>query len=178
MAAPQRRIWQSLNWSNAYYQLSNRQGQWLLHTHSLTRALKQLCASQGAQFRLHIHHQGLGRLRQDELRLRTHSRAKWAYLREVTLYCGSTPMIHARSWMEIGPHKHPFSPFKRAGAKPLGEILFAKTTHQRKSFEIARRPRSQTWSRRSSFHWPGYTLFLEEAFLEIPQHEMGQKTEQ
>ncbi|MFO1419118.1 MAG: chorismate lyase [Methylotetracoccus sp.] len=148
---------------------------WLTEPDSLTRRIRSFC---GSAFRVHVlgeHWLKPFRGEAAELGLHEHG---LAWIREVALYAGPTPVVLARTVIPRDTLSGRHSLVSRLGTRPLGEWLFANRGLRRLSLEAVRvnaeRWRESAgvgtitgpvWGRRSLYAVARDTLLVSEFFL-------------
>ncbi len=155
---------------------------WLLDSASLTLRIKSYCRNnQLGCFSVRLLSQGMGIPSNDEVqRLKLKSR-RYALIREVVLYCGSTPLIYARTVIPVKTLSGAQRQLGHLGNRPLGEFLFAQPELQRDVMEIAlvkeghqlydsasaciEHSPDNIWARRSVFRLGKKPLLVAEVFL-------------
>lgn len=167
-----------------------RQG-WIAHPHSIPRPLRRWLSDRGsltqrlrarcADFRVVPHATGRGRPNIDETTLLNLAAGTRAYVREVMLMCGDTPMVFAHSVLPMAGLRGGWNGITRLGSRSLGEALFRnpRIARQTLAFRRVRRghplhralaarmpavPR-RLWARRSVFCLNGHPLLVTEVFL-------------
>ncbi|MFK5893221.1 MAG: chorismate lyase, partial [Pseudomonadota bacterium] len=70
---------------------------WLLDSNSLTRRIIKFCGSKQSQFRVQVLKQGVSLPTVSEAAKLKMKTRQWAYIREVLLYCGETPVVYAKT---------------------------------------------------------------------------------
>lgn len=162
------------------FEPSHALSQWLTDPRSLTLKLRSLCP----QLQVRILSERWEKPSTSEAIKLGLSGSQKAWIRTVTLNCGETPLVYART---VIPHCHPGNPWfvlKLLGDRPLGEILFQKHQVERSEFEISRQMLANwpyltailqekttqdiSYARRCLFQEKGHPLLLTEAFLEDP----------
>jgi chorismate--pyruvate lyase len=148
---------------------------WMVDRGSLTTRLRRHCPN----FRVEVLYQGLGQPSQDERKL-FHLRPKQvAWIREVLLCCGNTPLVFAHSVLPLPSARGAWNFFARMGNRPLGEALFTDPGISREPLRFLRlHPRHALRkrigplskyptlpARRSLFHRDGRNLLVTEVFL-------------
>ena len=148
---------------------------WLLHTGSLTAALRHL--SEGA-FNVQILDQSWRQPSLEERRALNLRDRSLALIREVLLCGHGEPWVYARSVLPerslSGQHRH----LRNLDNRPLGELLFNRPDTRRGPIvlnQLARNSRSQVeslsslshraWGRRSTFWMGDKPLLVAETFL-------------
>jgi chorismate--pyruvate lyase len=150
---------------------------WLLDRGSLTRRIQVRCAN----FRLDVLAQRIALAQPDErAAIRLHAGAQ-CIEREVSLNCGSQPLVFAHS--VVAPHalKGPWHMLSGLGARPLGAALFADPRIQRhplcfrqlngrhalyrRASRLLDEAPAALWARRSLFVLCGAPLLVTEVFL-------------
>jgi chorismate lyase len=150
---------------------------WLYDPGSLTSRLMELCAQ---NFRVEVQRCVWQPIEVNErLRLKIH-RTPFAYIREVVLYCGSHPLVFARTVIPARTvQKHHY--LLMLGNRPLGAALFADPSMHRGTIEVTCLTPSQRlfsdvcrfstestaeiWGRRSLFKLGPDPLLVAEYFL-------------
>lgn len=117
----------------------------------------------------------------DEIALLRLAAGKRAYVREVMLMCGDTPVVFAHSVLPLTGLRGGWNVVTRLGSRSLGEALFRnpRIVRQTLAYRRVRRghplhralaaclpgvPR-QLWARRSVFSLNGHPLLVTEVFL-------------
>lgn len=150
---------------------------WLVHTGSLTARLR----AARPDFRVRVLRQRLARPYEDErspLRLR---RGELAWVRDVLLLAGDTPLVFAHSVLPRRNVRGAWHLFAGLGARPLGEILFTDPAVARAPLRYLgvdrRHPlhgavaaalgptAPRLWARRSLFRRGGRAILVTEIFL-------------
>ena len=155
---------------------------WLTHRGSLTARLKAHCS----RFQVKVLRQGLGLPLKDERDLLGLHQGELAWIREVLLCDGETPLVFAHSVLPRAHVRGAWNLFAGLGARPLGEALFtdARVARQALHFKtlsarhpLYRRMRSDPdianvathafhfSARRSLFYRRGRSLLVTEVFL-------------
>jgi chorismate--pyruvate lyase len=151
---------------------------WLLDPDSLTKRLQQNC---GNDFHVRVFAQSWHKPALDEALALGIRYDRWAWLREVHLYCADTPLVFARTVIPrrtLTGHERRLASL---GAQPLGAALFADPDMTRNVVELARIPRGselfdiavhvlarkprEIWGRRSVFYLGKKPLLVSEIFL-------------
>lgn len=145
---------------------------WLIDEGSLTRRLQSSCA----QFEVRGVRQRLQRPAPDEAALLGLRRGAVAWIREVWLHDGETPLVFARSVLPRASLRGAWRNLGRLGSRPLGSALFGDARVIRRplayrKFNLRRRlpgkaaPAEIEWARRSVFVRDGRIILVTEAFL-------------
>ena len=116
MNIPRDRYWQRRPGPGA-----GRYHPWLIERGSLTRRIRERCAA----FSVKLVFQGPRRVTREERFLGTGTGSRCAVVREVYLYCGSTPVVFAHSAMRRRDLRGAWRALARLGTRPLGAALFA-----------------------------------------------------
>lgn len=102
-------------------------------------------------------------------------------IREVELYCGDEPWVFARTLIPASSLTGGARRLARLGDRPLGAVLFADPTTQRRLVQMAKllprhplfgaatdhlseRP-TELWGRRTIFRYAGKPILVNEIFL-------------
>ncbi|MCU7940352.1 MAG: chorismate lyase [gamma proteobacterium symbiont of Bathyaustriella thionipta] len=156
--------------------------EWLLDSASLTLRIKNHCqANQMGNFSVKLLRQGMEIPSNDEVQRLKLNHRRYALIREVLLYCGTTPVIFARTVIPIKTLTGPQRQLSHLGNRPLGEFLFAQPALQRDAMEVAalknghqlhdiatnnlNKEIEQVWARRSIFRLRHKPLLVAEVFL-------------
>ena len=152
---------------------------WLAHRGSLTARLK----AHSSHFQVKVLRQGLGRPLKDECALLGLHQGELAWIREVLLCDGETPLVFAHSVLPRTHVRGAWNLFAGLGARPLGEVLFTDPSVARQALHfkrlsirhpLYRRMRSVPHAanhavhfaaRRSLFYRRGRNLLVTEVFL-------------
>ncbi|MCA1978244.1 MAG: chorismate lyase [Thiobacillus sp.] len=168
---------QRQGWIAHPYAIPRPLRRWLSDRGSLTQRLKSRCAT----FRVMPCATGHGRPNPDETTLLRLPAGMRAYLREVLLTCGETPLVFAHSVLPLAGLNGGWNGITRLGSRSLGEALFRNPRITRRSLAyrqvrpghplhraLASRlpavPR-RLWARRSVFCLNGHPLLVTEVFL-------------
>lgn len=151
---------------------------WLLDPDSLTKRLLQNC---GGDFHVRVFAQSWRRPALNEARALGTRFDRWAWIREVHLFCSDTPLVFARTVIPRTTLSGSQRRLAKLGRRPLGAVLFADPGMQRGVVELARIPRSsetfkvavrdlarvprEIWGRRSVFRLGNKPLLVSEIFL-------------
>ncbi len=152
--------------------------EWLIHAGSLTAQLRARCGD----FAVRVWRQGLARPSRDEAIALGVPRHELAWIREVVLCAGASPLLFARSVVPRGHVAGAWNLFSRLGARPLGELLFSDRRIVRDALWAIRvRERDPLalragtvgvdpdgrarWARRSIFRRGGRRLLVSELLL-------------
>jgi chorismate--pyruvate lyase len=144
----------------------------------LTRQLQRHCHN---RFTLSLVRQEWQRPLEDECRALDLGWGRLALVREVHLLCHGQPVVFARTAIPSGTLSGPAKRLRNLGARPLGEVLFADPSAQRRHMELARllpthslwqlaAPSTdpdevELWARRSVFEINQRPLLVSEVFL-------------
>ena len=159
---------------------------WLFDNSSLTRRLQQACAG---RFSVEVVSQGWERpMLNESIRLKLPEQ-RFAWVRQVRLYCNDTPWVFARTVIPPESLRGQLRYLVNLGTRPLGAVLFADPTMHRDELEVACLRNSHRlyatatqhlhksslnnciWGRRSVFYLQHHPLLVSEIFLPaIPQH--------
>jgi chorismate--pyruvate lyase len=150
---------------------------WLIDRGSLTRRIQKRCDA----FSVRPVLQRYGRACRDEAGLVGVRPRELALLREVYLYCGTTPVVFAHSVVPRRGLRGPWRGLSRLGNKSLGAALFANPAVQRMPLQFKKlNPHHQLhrracrllevkpahlWARRSVFGLHGSPILVTEVFL-------------
>jgi len=167
--------------------MSDSTREWLLDSASLTLRIKNHClTNQMGLFSVKLLRQGMEIPSNDEIQRLKLSSRRYALIREVLLYCGTTPVIFARTVIPIKTLTGPQRQLSHLGSRPLGEFLFAQPGLQRDAMEIAlltdghqlfehavsslseldeSQSPEKIWARRSIFRLQQKPLLVAEVFL-------------
>lgn len=172
-------------WQQRLTESCGRYRPWLLDQASLTRRIQLRCAAFGVRHVYQRHGRAMNAER-CQVGLGPHSRA---LLRDVFLYCGSTPVVFAHSVLPAASLHGSWQRLGRLGAKPLGAALFANPRVRRTPLQFTKlnsrhplyrlatsrlsRAPASLWARRSVFTLEGRPILVTEVFLpgilELPQ---------
>ncbi|MEW6120873.1 MAG: chorismate lyase [Pseudomonadota bacterium] len=167
-----------------------RQG-WIAHPHSIPRPLRQWLSDRGsltqrlkarcASFRVAPRVTGHARPHVDESALLGLEAGMRAYVREVMLMCGDTPVVFAHSVLPLAGLRGGWSGITRLGSRSLGEALFRdrRIVRETLAYRCVRRGHplhraialqrpaipGRLWARRSIFCLNGHPLLVTEVFL-------------
>ncbi|MHB8353229.1 MAG: chorismate--pyruvate lyase family protein [Burkholderiales bacterium] len=148
---------------------------WLTHRGSLTERLRAHCN----HFQVKVLRQGLGCPFEDERALLGLRKGELAWIREVLLCDGETPLVFAHSVLPRSHVRGAWNLFAGLGARPLGEVIFTDPQVTRQALQFrqlsARHPLYQRMgtvpkafhspARRSLFYRFGRSLLVTEVFL-------------
>jgi chorismate lyase len=144
---------------------------WLISEDSLTRRLQSRCAD----FSVAKVEQRWTCPLPDEARLLGLRPGQSALVREVTLQCGDTPLVFARSILPRASLRGVWRNLGALGAHPLGAVLFADHKVVRTPLAFRKLPRRHLislrtgqaglWGRRSVFIRAGRAILVTEVFL-------------
>jgi chorismate--pyruvate lyase len=156
---------------------------WLREDSSLTRRVVQACHG---RFAVKVIAQSRARALPSERRLLGISPYERVLVREVELRCQDRPWVFARTLIPTASLRGQARRLAALGNRPLGAVLFADPTTERRRVEIGRldqrhplfaravgnldhRPQS-LWGRRTLFLYAGRPLLVNEIFLpDIPR---------
>lgn len=150
---------------------------WLQDRGSLTQRLQARCPA----FSVERVRQRWSRPQPDEARLLGQPVRQRAWLREVTLCCGGTPVVFAHSVLPRGSLRGDWQGLGRLGSRPLGAALFANprvvrtplayrkltpahALYRRAAAVLTARP-ACLWARRSVFWLADAPILVTEVFL-------------
>src|SRR5687768_6236492 len=109
------------SWHLAPSSVSTRARGWLQNRGSLTQLIQQRCCR---QFSVKPVFQSLAKACGDELAVMNLRRDELALVREVYLYCGSTPVVFAHSVVARKDLRGAWRGLSGLGNKSLGTVLF------------------------------------------------------
>jgi chorismate--pyruvate lyase len=151
--------------------------EWLTDRGSLTARIAARCP----QVRIEVTFQGLRRPDRDERFLFADAGRARALVREVLLFCGSTPVVFAHTVVRPRDLDGPWRSVARLGSRPLGAALFADPRIERfplrqrrigRHHELYQRVRAAAhveppwlWARRSLFRVHDSPILVTEVFL-------------
>lgn len=151
---------------------------WLRDQGSLTAAIIAHCQS---QFSVALLGQYRARALPSEVRLLGIKSNEFAIVREVKLQCGDQTWVFARTVLPTSSLKGKARKLAYLGNRPLGAVLFASHSTQRRRIEMARFDARHTlfkaatshleqqpndlWGRRTLFMYEGKPLLVNEIFL-------------
>lgn len=157
---------------------------WLVDSASLTLRIKKLCQSNAmGDFSVRLLRQGMAIPSNDEVQRLSLQSRRYALIREVLLFCGTTPVIFARTVIPIKTLTGPQRQLGHLGNRPLGEFLFSQPGLHRDAMEVAilknghqlfdstldslhgQSVPSEVWARRSVFCLREKPLLVAEVFL-------------
>lgn len=150
---------------------------WLVDRGSLTRRIQMRCTT----FRLNVLSQRMARARHDEFAVIGAPAGARCVEREVSLHCGSRPLVFAHSVVAPRALQGAWRLLSALGARPLGAALFADprikryplrfrqlngadALYRRACGLLEEAPR-WLWARRSLFVLHGSPLLVTEVFL-------------
>ncbi len=163
--------------------LSARERDWLVDDSSLTRRLQHACE---ADFHVEVISQRLERPMLSEARALGRPMREIALVRQVRLCCATHPWVFARTVIPLPSIKGGLRRLALLSSRPLGAVLFADPTMQRRPLEIALiNPRHRLyrmanhtgeespplWGRRSVFTLRGNPLLVSEFYLPTLLHD-------
>jgi chorismate--pyruvate lyase len=151
---------------------------WIRDDSSLTRRVMAAC---NGVFSVRVIRQLPGLPLPSERRLLRMARGERALVREVELLCGDVPWVFARTLIPFGSLRGRARRLAHLGNRPLGAVLFADPTTERRCVEVARlgarhplfaravrnldhRP-LDLWGRRTLFLYADRPLLVNEIFL-------------
>ena len=156
---------------------------WLDEPGSLTRRLRALA---GDAFGVELQHQHWQRPWPTEAVRLGASTRRAAWVREVQLCRGQTPLVAARSVIPASSLRGPLRRLRRLGSQPLGQLLFGRYPVTRGVIDIApvqpdsslarrlaRGRATPAWARRSVFRVAGRPLLVTEVFLPALIHALA-----
>lgn len=164
-------------WHSAPLSISPQTRDWLLNRGSLTRLIQLRCKN----FRVEPVSQSLAAVGNDELAVLSLRLGELAYVREVYLYCGKTPVVFAHSVVARKNLRGAWCGLSNLGNKSLGTMLFTNPAVKRTPFRFkklnSRHPlfhraclglqaaHFSLWARRSLFSLHGQPILVTEVFL-------------
>ena len=165
-------------WYPAPSSLSPRARGWLENRGSLTQLIQQRCRG---DFQVKPVFQSLASAIGDELAVMNLRPKELALVREVYLYCGSTPVIFAHSVVARKDLRGAWRGLSGLGNRSLGTVLFTNPVVKRTPLRFKRlnsahplfsracsnlreKP-SGLWARRSLFSLRGQSILVTEVFL-------------
>jgi len=157
--------WKKLHF--LHYQIDPQITSWLLDTGSLTQQIIQFCCHNNSQFSVQVLKQGAALPSVDEaIKLKMKTR-QWAYIREVLLLCGETPVVYAKTIIPMSTLTGKQRQLAFLGNRPLGAYLFAQPKLHRDPIEISQvlHQQQRLWARRSAFYLEEKPLLVYEVFL-------------
>ncbi len=165
-------------WYPAPSSLSPRARGWLENRGSLTQLIQRRCRG---DFQVKPVFQSLARAVGDELAVMNLRRKELALVREVYLYCGSTPVIFAHSVVARKDLRGAWRGLSGLGNRSLGTVLFTNPVVERTPLRFKklnpahplfsracrnlREKPSGLWARRSLFSLRGQSILVTEVFL-------------
>lgn len=173
--------WLTVDYASMLH-IPDRTREWLVDDASLTLRIKNHCREQKmGSFSVKVLQQGMVIPSNDEIQRLKLTHRHYALIREVLLYCGTTPVIFARTVIPIKTLTGSQRQLAYLGNRPLGEFLFAQPGLQRDAMEIAalkhghqlhdiatqslNKTIAQVWARRSIFRLQDKPLLVAEVFL-------------
>ena len=164
-------------WTPALSSASFRERGWLLSRGSLTRLIQQRCSG----FRVKPLLQTRVLPCRDELAVLGLRRGELALVREVYLYCDTTPVVFAHSVVARENLRGAWRGLSGLGSRSLGAALFANPRVRRAPFQFKKlhsshplfrracrglpAPPPCLWARRSLFSLHGKSILVTEVFL-------------
>lgn len=166
-----------LAWYAALTSVPYHQRNWLQDRGSLTRRIQVRCT----HFCVKRVFQSLSRIYGDELNVMELRPSELALVREVYLYCGSTPVVFAHSVVARKNLRGAWRGLSGLGNKSLGTVLFTNPKIKRTPLEfkkvsrghflyeracakLSKKP-ANLWARRSLFTLHGQSILVTEVFL-------------
>lgn len=147
------------NWQTDEIALSPEVAEWLCHTDSLTQKLQQIFPN----LQVEIVQQGWQAVENNE-KFAKNSPNATAWVREVLLKSGETPLIFAQTILPQPTIENVAQAVLGLGEQPIGLWLFPQSP-QRKSLEWRQDPQTKRYARRSELFLKGYPLEIRELFL-------------
>jgi chorismate--pyruvate lyase len=150
---------------------------WLCERASLTRRWQK---ASGGLFHVMPVRQALLAPFVDEYAPLGMARRQRAWVRDVVLYCGDTPVAFAHAVVPVAPRGPLPHWLRRLGCRSLGTLLFSHPGFLRQTMEYAAidarhplhsrifyqcDPRQRYWARRSLFKFGAHRVLLTEVFL-------------
>lgn len=168
----------STAWHPAPSLISSRARGWLQNSGSLTQLIQERCHG---CFQVKPVFQSLATASVDELALMRLRRKELALVREVYLYCGSTPVVFAHSVVARKDLRGAWRGLSGLGNRSLGTVLFTNPVVKRTPLRfrklasghplfdracrrLQKKP-SALWARRSLFSLHGQSILVTEVFL-------------
>lgn len=165
-------------WRPAPLSISPRARGWLQNRGSLTQLIQRRCCE---KFSVEQVFQSLAAACGDELIITKVRRKELALVREVYLYCGSTPVVFAHSVVARKDLRGAWRVLAGLGNKSLGTVLFtnpvirrtplrfrklnaAHPLYRRACRKLGEKPPA-LWARRSLFSLSGQSILVTEVFL-------------
>ncbi|MFK5986819.1 MAG: chorismate lyase [Pseudomonadota bacterium] len=139
----------------------------LLDANSLTQRVIKYCEFRQAQFSVKVLKQETALPELCDARVLNMKIRQWAYLREVFLYCGDTPVVYAKTIIPLQTLTGKQRCLAFLGNRPLGAYLFSQPNLHRDPIEIAQinHQGELLWARRSAFYLQQKPLLVYEVFL-------------
>ncbi len=153
---------------------------WLFDSGSLTRRLIQACSG---QFSVEVISQAWQRPMLNESRRLGLPAHRFAWVRQVRLYCDDQAWVFARTVIPPSSLRGPLQYLANLGTRPLGAVLFSEPTMRRDALEVcclrsehrmystatqhlaAHGNNDCLWGRRSVFYLHAKPLLVSEIFL-------------
>jgi chorismate--pyruvate lyase len=151
---------------------------WLLDNTSLTQRLRKHCKT---EFQVKLLKQTWQYPLSNEIQLLKLPLKQYVRIRHVYLYCNHKPFVFAKTLIPLTTLSGQYRRLARLGTLPLGTILFAHNSLQRRELQIARlkpeddlyqlaiknltNPPPFLWARRSIFYLDNKSLLVYEVFL-------------
>ncbi|WP_078461895.1 chorismate--pyruvate lyase family protein [Solemya velum gill symbiont] len=151
---------------------------WLSDPDSLTQRLTDYCSG---RFHVRLLNQEWTRPLESERQVLMMAMGERGLVREVELWCDSTPLVFARTVIPVSSMKGRVRGLTVLGNRPLGAVLFNDRSTQRELFEVAElrnnnrlfrranqalaEPVDILWGRRTRFRYAGQPLLVHEIFL-------------
>lgn len=169
-------IWKPLN-AEDHQEIPQPLRNWLIDTGSLTAKLRSACT----EFSVHLISQTQRVATSREAGLLALEENDQLIDREVQLYCGTTPVVYARSLIPVKALHDRFEGLDSMGEKPLGEKIFSDPQLDRSPIEWGRLTSNHVlfdhamenvgavpdyiFGRRSLFHGAEKPILISEFFL-------------
>ncbi|SOD40440.1 chorismate--pyruvate lyase family protein [Nitrosovibrio sp. Nv4] len=166
------------SWHPVPSSVSTRARGWLQNRGSLTQLIQQRCCR---EFSVKPVFQSLAKACGDELAVMNLRRNELALVREVYLYCGSTPVVFAHSVVARKDLRGAWRGLSGLGNKSLGTVLFTNPVIKRTALRFKRLNSAHPlfsracrglqakppglWARRSLFSLHGQSILVTEVFL-------------
>ena len=154
-----RAIFTEYDWHSDKTMFPANVAEWLCHTDSLTQKLQQIFPN----LQVEIVQQGWQAVENNEKFAKISPNAT-AWVREVLLKSGETPLIFAQTILPQPTIENVAQAVLGLGEQPIGLWLFPQSP-QRKSLEWRQDPQTKLYARRSELSLKGYPLEIRELFL-------------
>jgi chorismate lyase len=150
-----------------HYGLDPKITSWLLDSNSLTQRIIKFCGKNKSQFQVKVLKQGTALPTVSEATKLNMKTRQWAYIREVLLFCGETPVVYAKTIIPLSTLTGKQRQLAFLGNRPLGAYLFSQHNLHRDPIEISQvsHNQQQLWARRSAFYLDNKPLLVYEVFL-------------